>query len=144
MTLSGAGRAPIKLGGGLLGYVLGHADMSWTIGAVKALRPGATLTVRGESDHGESVRQLPSPRRGRGRRRALVCLLMSLFSAAAVRADNAVIPDTPEQLGLRGGVDGALQLQVFINGRDTKQIVALNATAPAASAPNAPSSPPSA
>jgi outer membrane usher protein len=41
-----------------------------------------------------------------------------------VRADNAAIPDTPEQLGLRGGLDGALQLQVFLNGSDTKQIVA--------------------
>jgi fimbrial chaperone protein len=52
VTLTGAGQAPIKLGGGLLGYVLGHADMSWTIGKARAFRPGA-LTVRGESDHGE-------------------------------------------------------------------------------------------
>ncbi len=53
VTLGGAGQPPIKLGGGLLGYVLGHANMSWTIGKAKAFNPGATLTVRGESDHGE-------------------------------------------------------------------------------------------
>ena len=51
VTLSGAGGGTVTLGGGLLGYVLGHADMSWTIG--KAIRPGATVTLRCESDHGD-------------------------------------------------------------------------------------------
>jgi fimbrial chaperone protein len=51
VTLNGPGKAPVKLGGGLLGYVLGHSDMSWTI-AHAAFRPGETVTVRGESDHG--------------------------------------------------------------------------------------------
>ena len=50
VTLSGPGKS-VKLGGGLLGYVLGHSDMSWTI-AHAAFRPGETVTVRGESDHG--------------------------------------------------------------------------------------------
>ncbi len=40
-------------------------------------------------------------------------------------ADNAVIPDTPEQLGLRGSIDSGLQLQVFLNGHDSQQIVAV-------------------
>ena len=52
VTLSGAG-ANVKLGGGLLGYVLGHSDMSWTLGKAGALRPGATLTLHGQSDHGD-------------------------------------------------------------------------------------------
>lgn len=53
VTLTGAGGAPVKLGGGLLGYVLGHADMSWTLGKSGAFRPGAAVTLRGESDHGD-------------------------------------------------------------------------------------------
>jgi fimbrial chaperone protein len=52
VTLAGKGGPPVKLGGGLLGYVLGHADMSWTLGKRAAFRPGETVTVRGESDHG--------------------------------------------------------------------------------------------
>jgi hypothetical protein len=44
-------------------------------------------------------------------------------SAREARADNAVIPDTPEQMGLRGTIDGALQLQVLVNGHDSRQIV---------------------
>ncbi len=53
-----------------------------------------------------------------------VALLLTLslgFSGA--RADNAAIPDSPEQLGLRGAVEAGLQLQVFLNGYDTRQIV---------------------
>jgi fimbrial chaperone protein len=52
VTLAGAG-APVRLGGGLLGYVLGHADMSWTIGNARSFRPRSAVTVRGEGDHGE-------------------------------------------------------------------------------------------
>ncbi len=53
VTLTGAGGAPVKLGGGLLGYVLGHADMSWTLGKSGAFRPGGAVTLHGESDHGD-------------------------------------------------------------------------------------------
>lgn len=64
VTLSGEGVGRVKLGGGLLGYVLGHADMSWTIGKVKAFRPGSTLAVQGESDHGafHATARVTSPR----------------------------------------------------------------------------------
>ena len=70
------------------------------------------------------MRRPASRRRDSGRRRAFAILLLAFLGAAGARADNALIPDAPEQLGLRGSVDGALQLQVFINGRDSKQIVA--------------------
>lgn len=53
VTLTGAGGAPVNLGGGLLGYVLGHADMSWTLGRSGEFHPGRPVTLRGESDHGD-------------------------------------------------------------------------------------------
>ena len=64
VTLNGAGGERIKLGGGLLGYVLGHADMSWTIGEAKAVRLGSSLAIRGESDHGafHATARVMSPR----------------------------------------------------------------------------------
>ncbi len=52
VTLSAPGVPPIRLGGGLLGYVLGHSDMSWTLGRRARFRPGEIVTLRGESDHG--------------------------------------------------------------------------------------------
>ena len=70
------------------------------------------------------MRRPASRRRDSGQRPAFAALLLALLAAAGARADNATIPDTPEQLGLRGGVGVGLQLQVFINGRDSKQIVA--------------------
>jgi len=63
------------------------------------------------------------PFRPRADRGGLALLLLVSLAAPAARADNAIIPDTPEQLGLRGAVDAGLQLQVFINGFDTRQIV---------------------
>jgi fimbrial chaperone protein len=43
----------IKLSGGLLGYVLGHADMSWTIPrAAPGLASGASVSIRADSDMG--------------------------------------------------------------------------------------------
>ena len=53
ITLAGAGGASVKLGGGLLGYVLGHADMSWTLGKVRDFQPRGEVTLRGVSDHGQ-------------------------------------------------------------------------------------------
>lgn len=58
VTLTGGG-ATVKLGGGLLGYVLGHADMSWTLGKAGAFRPGGAVTLRGESDHGDLRATVP-------------------------------------------------------------------------------------
>ena len=70
------------------------------------------------------MRRPASCLRDSGRRGVLAALLLFNFGATAARADNAIIPDTPEQLGLRGSADGALQLQVFVNGHDTRQVVA--------------------
>ena len=65
----------------------------------------------------------PPPSRPRIKRRALALLAAGLCAAGSARADNAVIPDTPEQLGLRGSVGGGLQLQVLINGRDAREVI---------------------
>lgn len=62
-----------------------------------------------------------SPRRPD--RRGCALLITLTLAATAARADNAVVPDSPEQLGLRGAVEAGLQLQVFLNGYDTRQIV---------------------
>lgn len=49
---AGSGR-PIVMGGGLLGYVLGQSDMSWTLPTHGAsFSPGARVTIRGDSDLG--------------------------------------------------------------------------------------------
>jgi outer membrane usher protein len=50
------------------------------------------------------------------------CGLLGLALGPAF-ADNAVVPDLPAQLGLRGSVDVPLQLEVYINGR-TRKIIA--------------------
>jgi fimbrial chaperone protein len=43
----------VTMGGGLLGYVLGHSEMSWSIPARRAsFAPGARVTIRGDSDQG--------------------------------------------------------------------------------------------
>ena len=68
---------------------------------------------------------MPRPPSQRRPDRAAYAILLTLsLGLTAARADNAVIPDSPEQLGLRGAVEAGLQLQVFLNGYDTKQIVA--------------------
>lgn len=52
VTLSSGGRA-VTLGGGLLGYVLGHSDMSWSLPTRAApLAAAHAVTIRGESDRG--------------------------------------------------------------------------------------------
>ena len=55
-------------------------------------------------------------------RRGFALLLTLSLGLTVARADNAVIPDSPEQLGLRGAVEAGLQLQVWLNGYDTRQI----------------------
>jgi P pilus assembly chaperone PapD len=46
----------IKLSSGLLGYVLGHSDMSWTIpGRAQGFAPGASATIHADSDTGAIV-----------------------------------------------------------------------------------------
>jgi fimbrial chaperone protein len=52
-VLTFPGRRPIRLGGGLLGYVLGRSEMSWTIPHGESL--GTTATLRAESDTGAVV-----------------------------------------------------------------------------------------
>ena len=52
IVISGAG-APIKLGGGLLGYALAHSEMSWTLPARRgSFGSGKRVTLRGDSDLG--------------------------------------------------------------------------------------------
>jgi hypothetical protein len=58
--------AAVTLDGGLLGYVVGHADMRWTIAKAAGLRPGATLTMRCESDHGDLRATAPVALAGEG------------------------------------------------------------------------------
>ena len=69
------------------------------------------------------------PSQRRPDRWGFALLLTLALGLTAARADNAVIPDTPEQLGLRGAVEAGLQLQVYLNGYDTKQIVAFETDA---------------
>jgi fimbrial chaperone protein len=52
-VLTFPGRRSIRLGGGLLGYVLGRSEMSWTIPHGEGF--GATATLRAESDTGAVV-----------------------------------------------------------------------------------------
>jgi outer membrane usher protein len=73
---------------------------------------------------GNSVRRPPSLRRIDASVPALALTLAMWLVVSPAGADNAVIPDTPQQLGLRGSVDSALQLQVILNGYDTRQIIA--------------------
>lgn len=52
VTLSG-GKGSATMGGALLGYVLGHSQMSWTIPAKSGtFALGATVSVRGQADTG--------------------------------------------------------------------------------------------
>ncbi len=51
VTLSGGGGSA-TLGGALLGYVLGHSTMGWTIPGKAAFAQGATVSVRGQGDSG--------------------------------------------------------------------------------------------
>ena len=56
----------------------------------------------------------------RASRRAVRAAIAVALLAAAARpaaAANAVVPDAPAQLGLRGGAEATLQLEVFVNGR---------------------------
>ena len=49
VTLSGG----VTMGGGLLGYVLGHSEMSWSIpGRRASFAPGTRVTIQGDSDQG--------------------------------------------------------------------------------------------
>lgn len=53
ITLNAPGRRAVSLGGGLLGYALGHSDMSWSIADRTASFPiGGQVAVHGDSDSG--------------------------------------------------------------------------------------------
>ena len=55
---------------------------------------------------------------------AALCVAGALISdIGAALADNAVVPDLPAQVGLRGTIGDRLALEAFVNGRSAKQII---------------------
>jgi fimbrial chaperone protein len=53
VKISGGAGNGMSLGPGLLGYALGHSDMSWTVPAPRSwVRPGATVTITGQTEEG--------------------------------------------------------------------------------------------
>ena len=72
-----------------------------------------------------------SPQRSRRASLLGAASLALALSTSSTKADNAVVPDLPQQLnigaagssGLRGSLDRTLHLEVFINGRSTKTLI---------------------
>ena len=67
---------------------------------------------------------MPAHRSSRRPKRGALwlCLVFAGLAAFSARADNASVPDLPASEELRGSLDGAYRLQVFINGHDRKVI----------------------